>query len=59
LQKYGQPDRTALAKEVQDVLSSALSVARYYGIEEELQASIDESIQKLRSAGYIHNLEEA
>jgi NTP pyrophosphatase (non-canonical NTP hydrolase) len=59
LRKYGEPDRTALAKEVRDVLAAALSVERYYGIEEELQASIDESLQKLRSEGYIHNLEEA
>jgi NTP pyrophosphatase (non-canonical NTP hydrolase) len=59
LLKYGEPDRKALAKEVQDVLTAALSVARYYGIEDELQASIDESLQKLCSEGYIHSLEEA
>lgn len=48
MQKYGEPDRMELAKEVQDVIRSVLSIARYYGIEQELQVSIDESYQKSR-----------
>jgi NTP pyrophosphatase (non-canonical NTP hydrolase) len=53
MQKYGEPDRAELAKEVQDVLRAALSIARYYGIEQELRASIDESYRKLKTEGFI------
>ena len=52
-QKYGEPNRSELAKEVQDVLRAALSIARYYSIEEELRASIDESYRKLEIEGFI------
>jgi len=57
-QKYGEPDRITLAKEVQDVLRAALSVARYYGIEKELHVSIDDSLHTLRNEGYIPHREE-
>lgn len=43
--KHGLPDRNALAKEVQDVIRTALSVARYYGVEQELRDAIDQSYQ--------------
>lgn len=51
--KHGQPDRKALAKEVQDVIRTALSVARYYNIEQELKDSIDQSYDKKINEGYI------
>ena len=54
-QKYGEPDRMHLAKEVQDVIRAALSVAQYYGIEAELQVSIDDSYHKLMNEGHIKN----
>lgn len=47
-QKHGQPDQAKLAKEVQDVLRCALAVARHYGIEAELEASVEKSYQGLR-----------
>lgn len=53
VQKHGAPDRAKLAKEVQDVLRAALSIARYYGIEDELAFSIDDSYEKLVRDGYI------
>lgn len=56
VQKYGEPDRMNLAKEVQDVMRAALSVARYYGIEAELQASIEDSYQRLVEEGHIKNV---
>ncbi len=52
-QKHGEPDREALAKEVQDVIRTALRVARYYGIEAELKASIDRTYQSKIAEGYI------
>ena len=56
MQKYGEPNRAELAKEVQDVLRAALSIARYYDIEQELRASIDESYRKLKVEGFIKEL---
>ena len=53
VQKYGKPNRAELAKEVQDVLRAALSIARYYGIEQDLRASIDESYRKLMPERFI------
>ena len=51
--KHGLPDRKALAKEIQDVIRTALSVARYYGVEEELRDSIDWSYRTKIDEGYI------
>ena len=46
-QKYGEPDRARLAKEVQDVLISALALVDYYHLEPELAAQIESSYQRL------------
>ena len=51
--KHGEPDKAKLAKEVQDVLCSTLQVALHYGIELELEASIEDSYQRLKSKGFI------
>ncbi len=50
-EKHGEPSREKLAKEVQDVIRSALAVANYYGIEQELENSIDKSLEKIKSEG--------
>ena len=52
-QKHGAPDKTHLAKEVQDVMRAALQVALYYQIEDELQASIDQAYERMRGEGLI------
>ena len=52
-QKHGEPDRAKLAKEVQDVLRCALQIAVYYGIEAELEASINHSYEKMKAEGLI------
>lgn len=52
-EKYGEPNRAHLAKEVQDVLRSALQVALYYQIEAELEASIEQAYQRLKNEGLI------
>jgi NTP pyrophosphatase (non-canonical NTP hydrolase) len=51
--KLGEPDRAKLAKEVQDVLRCALQIAEYYGIEEELVASVDASLHRMVQEGLI------
>jgi NTP pyrophosphatase (non-canonical NTP hydrolase) len=52
-EKYGEPNKAHLAKEVQDVLRSALQVALYYQIEAELETSIKEAYQRMKSEGLI------
>ena len=44
--KHGEPDRMALAKEVQDVIRCALQVADYYDLDAELAASVEKSYQQ-------------
>lgn len=51
MQKHGTPDQAKLAKEVEDVVRAALSVARYYGIEDELKLAIDGSYERLKQGG--------
>jgi NTP pyrophosphatase (non-canonical NTP hydrolase) len=52
-EKHGEPDKAKLAKEVQDVLRCALQIAQYYGIEQELEVSIENSYQRLKAEGFI------
>ncbi len=51
--KHGLPDKKALAKEIQDVIRTALSVARYYEVEQELKEAIDWSYRTKIDEGYI------
>jgi NTP pyrophosphatase (non-canonical NTP hydrolase) len=52
-EKLGEPDRAKLAKEVQDVLRCAIQIAQHYGVEHELEASIENSYQRLKAEGFI------
>ncbi len=52
-EKYGEPDQAKMAKEVMDVMRCALQIAMYYGIENELEATIERSYQRARSEGLI------
>ncbi len=52
-EKHGQPDKADMANEVKAVLCCALRVAQYYGIEAELQASIEWSYRRLKAEGFI------
>jgi len=52
-EKYGEPDKAKLAKEVQDVLRCALQIAQYYAIEQELATSIENSYQRLKTEGFV------
>lgn len=51
--KHGLPDKKVLAKEIQDVIRTALSVARYYEVEQELKDAIDQSYRTKIDEGYI------
>lgn len=51
--KYGAPDRTALAKEIRDVLLCALQAAIYYGVEPELETHLQTAYERLKAEGHI------
>jgi len=52
-QKRGEPSKEALAGEIKNVLSCAMQIAIYYGIQDEVQLSIDKSLAMLREEGHI------
>ena len=51
--KHGEPDRAALANEIKQTIVGALRVAQYYGVEKELEDSIEWSYRRLREEGHI------
>lgn len=52
-EKYGEPDKAKLAKEVMDLMRCALQIAIYYGIEDELEGKINASYAKMKEQGLI------
>jgi len=52
-EKYGEPDKSKLAKEVMDILRCTLQIAIHYGIEEELEEKINVSYEKMRNEGLV------
>ena len=52
-EKYGEPDKNKLAKEVMDVLRGALQIALHYDARTELNEIILESLNALKREGYI------
>ena len=52
-EKYGEPDKAKLAREVMDLLRCAMQIAVHYGIERELEERINTSHEKMRSEGLI------
>jgi caffeoyl-CoA O-methyltransferase len=51
--KYGEPDRASLANEIKQAVVCALRVAQYYGVEKELENSIEWSYRRLKEEGHI------
>ena len=52
-EKYGETDPKKLAKEIMQVMGCAASVAIYYGVEEELEAAMELTYQRLKAEGHI------
>ena len=52
-EKHGEPDRKKLTKEVMDVLRCTVQVAVYYGIEQDLEAALEQTYQRLKAEGHI------
>jgi NTP pyrophosphatase (non-canonical NTP hydrolase) len=51
-----QPDDMELAKEIQDVLTAVLDIARYYGIEDQLEKRVTAGYVRAISEGLIEAL---
>ncbi|MBD3243354.1 MAG: hypothetical protein GF331_22380 [Chitinivibrionales bacterium] len=54
---HGSPDDDHLAKELQDIMTAVLDMARHYGIEETLKAKIDAGYRRAVGEGLIKPLE--
>ncbi len=52
-EKHGAPDKHRLAREVRDVLLSALQILDYYGAGDALEQEIAQSIARARAEGLI------
>jgi NTP pyrophosphatase (non-canonical NTP hydrolase) len=52
-EKYGEPDRAKLAKEIRDVLTCVVRVMDHYHVEEEVAASLELIYQRLKREGFI------
>lgn len=51
--RHGEPSKEKLAGEVKDVLNALMQLVLYYGVEEELEAAVKNSIEQLTEEGYI------
>ena len=53
-QKHGEPSKEKMASEIKNVLSCAMQIALYYGVQKELHQTINVSLAKLREEGHIN-----
>jgi NTP pyrophosphatase (non-canonical NTP hydrolase) len=52
-QKHGEPSKAALAGEIKQAMAALMQIAVYYSVQEELDKSIDDSLQRMRAEKYI------
>jgi NTP pyrophosphatase (non-canonical NTP hydrolase) len=52
-QKLGAPDRSKLAKELSHVIGAVLHLAIHYGLQAELEASVDDMYRRVVSEGLV------
>jgi NTP pyrophosphatase (non-canonical NTP hydrolase) len=58
-EKHGALDRRKFAKELQDVMRAVLHLTLYYGLQAELEASVDESYKRVVNEGLVEPLSES
>ena len=54
-EKYGEPDKAKMAKEIMDLLRCGLQIAIHYELEGDLEKTIEESYEKMQLEGLIKN----
>ncbi len=52
-QKHGAPSKQHLADEIKQAVNALIQLAVYYNVEEELEKSIDVSLEKMKNEGLI------
>ena len=52
-QKHGEPKKESLAGELRQAMVELFKIAAYYHVEEELEASIEASLQRSREEGLL------
>ena len=52
-EKYGDPSKESLANEIKNMLSCTMQIAIYYGVQNELRQSVENSLAKLMAGGHI------
>lgn len=52
-QKHGEPKKEDLANELRQAITELFKIAAYYGVENELEESIEKSLSRSRSEGLI------
>ncbi len=52
-QKHGEATDEHLVKEIQDVLRAALGIARHYGVERQLEQSVEDFYKAYQTEGHI------
>lgn len=53
VKKLGEPSKENLAHEIQHVITAALQIALYYGVDKELEASLEASCENLKKEGFL------
>ena len=48
-QKHGEPSREHMADEIKQAINALVQLAQYYGIERELEQSIERSLERVRT----------
>lgn len=51
--KHGEPSKQALADEIKQAMVALLQIAVYYSVQEKLEKSIDNSLQRMRDENLI------
>lgn len=51
--KHGEPKKEDLANELRQAITELFKLAAYYGVEKELEESIENSLNRSRAAGLI------
>ncbi len=52
-QKHGEPSKQHMADEIKQAVSALMQLAIYYHVEDELEISIDRSLEKMKNEGLL------
>ena len=51
--KHGEPHKQHMADEIKQAINALIQLAQYYNVENEIEISIDSSLEKMRNEGLI------